>query len=258
MVDSPDFPSGCAVVFGGSGGLGGTTALALAAQGTNVVVTFRSRPEEAGHVVEQVERVGRRAIALQCDVRSRDGPRAVIARAQDEFGRVHSVISAQGARFPTGPLAEAEEAELRAKLETDVFGFLNIARATVFAMRSNGGGAITAVVSPAVHRTIPNYGLGVLPKAGVAMMVRYLAVDEGQFNIRVNAVAPGVINAGMANTLRKESARSKKIIEATLASTPLRRMGEAREVADVVAFLSSNKASYITGQIIMVDGGYSL
>jgi NAD(P)-dependent dehydrogenase (short-subunit alcohol dehydrogenase family) len=252
----PDFPSGCAVVFGGSGGLGRGIAGLLAQRGCNVIVTYRERKAQAESAVDDIRRTGREAFAVQCDVRNAESVADVVAAGVKEFGRVHTAIAAQGGTFERGALAAASSDGLRAKLETDVFGFLNIAQAAMPSLRLAGGGSLTAIVSPAVLRTLPGYGLGATPKAAVATMVKYFAADEGPHGVRVNAVAPGVINAGMA--IKLSDGAGKAALDAAVQVTALRRMGEAAEVAELVVFLASAKGGYVTGQVIMADGGFSL
>lgn len=253
-IGRPDFGPGCAVIFGGSGGLGRNIAGLLVERGANVVITYNERRQEAEALAADLGSVAR-AIALQCDVTDLQSVTQAIAIGTTTFGRVHTAVSAQGRKFDRGPLAEASQDGLRAKLEMDVFGFLNIAQASIPSLRQ-GGGSLTAIVSPVLLRTLSGYGLGAAPKAAVASMVKYLAVDEGPHGVRVNAVAPGVINAGMAAEVPDGPARA--MLDAAVQATPLRRMGEAAEIAELVAFLASAKAGYVTGQIIMADGGFAL
>jgi NAD(P)-dependent dehydrogenase (short-subunit alcohol dehydrogenase family) len=251
-IGRPDFGQGCAVIFGGSGGLGRNIAGLLAERGANVVITYNERRREAELLAAELGGATR-AIAVQCDVTDFQSVTLAISTGSAAFGRVHTAVSAQGRKFERGPLAEASQDGLRAKLEMDVFGFLNIAQASTPSLRQ-GGGSLTAIVSPVLLRTLSGYGLGAAPKAAVASMVKYLAVDEGPHGVRVNAVAPGVINAGMAIAERP----ARAMLESAVQATPLRRMGDAAEIAELVAFLASAKAGYVTGQIIMADGGFAL
>jgi NAD(P)-dependent dehydrogenase (short-subunit alcohol dehydrogenase family) len=255
-VGRPDFPEGCAVLFGASGGLGSATARLLGERGCDVVVTYHGRAEEAAKVVSDIQKIGRHGLAVQCDVRLREAVDATYAAASARFGRVHTVLSSQGGKSSNGPFFEADAEGLRRKIETDIFGFLNVSQGAIPLLRAGGGGSVTAIVSPTIARFVPNYGLGMTPKAGVAAMIKYFAAEEGKYNIRFNAIGPGVINAGMAVTLSQGPA--KAILDRALAATPLGRMGEAAEVAELLVFLASTKAGYVTGQVVMIDGGFSL
>lgn len=255
-VDASDFPGGAAVIFGGSGGVGKVAAGLIAERGSAVVVSYRSSAEEAERTVEAIKQAGGRACAMQCDVRDRSAVRALFTKAASTFGGLHTVICAQGGKYALGPLADASDEGLREKLETDVIGFLNVSQEAIPLLRAGGGGSLTAIISPQLARATAGYGLAAVPKVAVAGMVRTYALEEGPNNIRVNGISLGVIDTGMTWTLSATSKRS--ILEGVVAATPLRRMGKASEVAELLAFLASSKAAYITGQLILIDGGYSL
>jgi NAD(P)-dependent dehydrogenase (short-subunit alcohol dehydrogenase family) len=252
-VTQPEFSEGCAVVFGGSGGLGRASAGLIAERGSNVVVTYRSRRAEAESLVEEVRMLGRQASAMACDVTDRTAVEAVFKHALDAYKRVHTIVSASGLVFETGPLAGFSEESFRGVIETDVYGFYNIAKVGVPVLREGKGGSFVALLTSAVSRTVPYDALSATPKAAVATMVRQLATEEAAYGIRANAVGPGVINAGMVLPMMETPARA--LLEGATGATPLKRWGEAAEIAEAVAFLASSKASFITGQILMVDGG---
>jgi NAD(P)-dependent dehydrogenase (short-subunit alcohol dehydrogenase family) len=135
-----------------------------------------------------------------------------------------------------------------------VNGFFNIAKHTVPALREGGGGSITALLTAAVDRTVPTDALSATPKAAVSMMMRMLATEEAANGIRANGVGPGVIEGGMVLPMRDDST-TKALLDQAVAFTPLGRLGLVEEIAEAVVFLASSKASYITGQRLMVDGG---
>ncbi|KAF3016539.1 hypothetical protein E8E14_012076 [Neopestalotiopsis sp. 37M] len=252
-VTTPDFPEGCAVIFGGSGGLGRASAGLIAERGSDIVVTYKSRAAEAESLVEEVRKLGRNASAVACDVTDRASVEAVFEHAVKTYKRVHTVVSAGGLVFDTGPLAAFKWDSFRGVIETDVYGFFNIVQAGVPVLRAGKGGSFVALITSATDRTVPQDALSSTPKAAVKMMMRHLAIEEAGHGIRANAVGPGVINAGMVMPLMETPARA--LLEGATAVTPLARWGEASEIAETVAFLASSKASYITGQTIMVDGG---
>lgn len=251
---TPEFPEGTALIFGGSGGLGRAAALLMAKKGSDIVVTYRSRRESADAAVAEIEALGRKAWAVPCDVTDRAQVDSAVARAVELGSRVHSVVSAGGLVFQTGPLAEFDPEHFRAVIEADVFGFFNIAQAAVKVLRGTGG-SITALTTTAVNRTVPTDALSATPKAAVWMMVRHLATEEARNGIRVNAVGPGVIDGGMVVALRETPA--KDLLDQAVDATPLGRLGTLDEVAEAIAFLASSRASYITGQMLMADGGLS-
>ena len=252
-VTQPEFPEGCAVVFGGSGGLGRASAGLMAERGSNVVVTYRSRAAEAEALVAELRKLGRQASAMACDITDRTAVEAVFKHALGTYQRVHTVVSAAGLVFETGPLAHFQESSFRGVIETDVYGFLNIAQVGVPILRKGKGGSFVALTTTATSRTLPCDALSATPKAAVVMMVRQLALEEAVYGIRANAVGPGVIKGGMELPMSETAAR--ELVEGAAQMTPMKRWGEAGELAEAVAFLASSKASYITGQVLMVDGG---
>jgi len=254
-IEGPEFPdSGCALIFGATGGIGAATAGLLAERGCDVVVTYRSRAAEAEALAVSIREIGRKASAVACDITDQRSVDSVVEAALGEHGRLHTVISAAGLLFRTRPLIEFTHEEFNNVLQTDVMGFLNIAKATVPALRAGGGGSMTALITTAVERTVPTDALSATPKAAVAMMVRMLAHEEVKNGIRVNAVGPGVIEGGMVPPMRADE-QTRNLLAGAVQATPMGRLGQVEEVAEMIAFLSSARASYVTGQRIMVDGG---
>jgi len=254
-IKDPDFPSGCAIVFGGSGGLGQASAGLMAQRGSDIVLTYRSRADETKKFAETLQEMGRGAIALQCDVTDRAQVDEVYAAALKKFGRVHTVVSAGGLVFDTGPLADFKPESFRGVIETDVIGFFNIAQAGIPVLRAGKGGSFVALITCATARTVPLDALSATPKAAVQLLVRHIATEEARNGIRANAVGPGVIDGGMVIPMMKTP--TKKLLDMAVEFTPLGRLGLCEEIAEAVAYLASSKAAYITGQSLMVDGGLS-
>lgn len=255
-INTPDFPaSGCALVFGGSGGLGQASAGLMAQRGSDIVVTYRARAKETLEFVEKIRATGRRAEAVACDVTDRQQVEAAYALAVERFGRVHTVVSAGGLVFDTGPLADFKAESFRGVIETDVIGFFNIAQAGIPVLRQGKGGSFVALITCATKRTVPLDALSATPKAAVQMMVRQIATEEARNGIRANAVGPGVIDGGMVIPMMQTPTR--RLLEMAVEFTPLGRLGTCDEIAEAVAYLASAKAAYITGQSLMVDGGLS-
>lgn len=252
-----DFPAGgCAVVFGGTGGIGAATAGLLAQRGCDVVLTYRSRAHEAEELATSIRALGQQATAIECDVTDSTSTASVVDSALAAHGRIHTVVSASGLSFRFGPLAEFSQTEFSDVVTADVLGFLNIARSSVPALRDGGGGSITAVTASAVERTVPADAMSAVPKAAVAMMVRMLAAEEGPNGIRTNAVGPGIVDGGLVDSMREDPAL-KDMLANAVHTIPLRRLGLTADIAEAIVFLASAKASYITGQRLMVDGGHT-
>lgn len=254
-----NFPEGGAVVFGASGGLGGDVARKMAARGSRLALAYRTNRAAIEPLMQALADEGVETIAVACDVRDGASVSAALAEANDRFGRVHSVVNAAGSVYSYHSVVKIPEDEFRHVLETDVIGFLNIARAAVPLMRKAGGGSIVTVGTAGVARTSHGNSLSAIPKSAVNMMVHLLALEEGRHNIRVNWIGAGVYRAGMTLAMIAEG-RLGTISPDDFGrdTTALRRIGEVEEFGGLAAFLCTEEARYITGQTIFVDGGMSV
>lgn len=252
VSNPPDFPEGCAIVFGGSGGLGQAICLALARQGTPVVVTYRSGADKAGAVVAKIKQAGGVAYAKQCDVADVSSIKALCADAKATCGRIHTVVTAYGASYQARSFMDSTAEKYRSMMEADVFNFFNVAQVVIPHLRG-GGGSIVAITATTVRRAVPHQTESITPKLALTGLCTQIALEEGVNGIRVNTVGPGVIEAGMALTMMESG--NREFLEHAVAVTPMRRMGSADELAQAVVFLASRRASFITGQHLMVDGG---
>jgi NAD(P)-dependent dehydrogenase (short-subunit alcohol dehydrogenase family) len=237
------FPEGAVLVFGGSGGIGRAVCEAFSEAGVPVAFTYFGNTEAADELVAALSIYGGDAAAYRLDLRD---PTAIGA-----------VVYAAGPDLDQTYFSQIDEAAFRRVVETDVHGFFAVAQAAVPVLKEGGGGSITAVTSAGLARYPARDALSVVPKAAVETMVRAIAVEEGKFGVRANTVAPGVIDAGVFHRLRG-TAFSDALVEEMRRNTALRRFGTAREVADTVLFLASSRAGFITGQRLVVDGGFSI
>ena len=254
-----DFPTGCAILFGANGGIGQAIAELLSRQGVNLVLCYRSNPEKANALVERIKKFGNKASATSCDVTQRNSVEQVFNNAIKEHGRIHSVISAIGPMLEIGPFSEASEAHFKSVIDADVYGFFNISQIAVKVFKEGGGGSLTAVTTPVIGHVLQHDAMSAIPKAAVTQMLKYIACEEAKHQIRANAVAPGITNAGLVTgAVGGIEGPGKEMPEFADSITPLGRRAEANEIAEAVVFVASQRASYITGQTIVADGGMSV
>jgi NAD(P)-dependent dehydrogenase (short-subunit alcohol dehydrogenase family) len=250
------FPEGVAVVIGGSGGLGRAICLGLAAQGSNVLLSYRSNAAAANTLVSRLTDSGVKAAALQLELSNCEQVATAFRDVHARHGRIHTVVFAAGADISMTYVANIDPEEWRRTMAGDLDGFFHVARAALPVMREGGGGSIVAITSAGIDRHPPMDILSVVPKAGIEALVRGIAREEGRYNIRANCVAPGVVDGGLF--LRLQNQVKPEFVEAMRRNTALRRFATLEEVANVAVFLASNAACYVTGQHLAVDGGYSV
>jgi len=240
-----------AIVTGGGRGIGRAIVLDLAANGADVVFTYRSNMAAAEEVVDRVKELGRRGLAIQTDVSDFEAAQSVVNRVIDEFGRLDILVNNAGVNRDAVIWKMTEE-EWDEVVNTDLKGCFNYIRAVVPIFRAQNAGKIVNITSINGLRGKfgqTNYSAA---KAGVIGLTKALARELGRSNINVNAVAPGLIETDMV----KEA--PEKVKEMALAEILLGRLGKPEEVAYVVTFLCTEKARHITGEVIKVDGGQYL
>lgn len=242
------------LVIGGSGGLGAAICRALAADWGRVAVGYRTGREAAQAVVADL---GHKGIAVCCDLGDTDSIETAIGAANAADLPLGAVVFAGGVDIEQPFVSTITEAQWRQVIEVELIGFTRVIAAAIPVLRGNGGGSITAISSVANYSYPPGDALSSVPKAAIESLCRAVAKEEGRSGIRANAVAPGIVDAGLgANFLT--DLYSPDVWETQRRRIALRRFGSAQEIADAVAFLASDRARYITGQTLIVDGGFSL
>ncbi|HUG50082.1 MAG TPA: SDR family oxidoreductase [Terrimesophilobacter sp.] len=243
------------LITGGSSGLGFAVAQALVDEGARVALNARDTPR----LDEACARLG--AVAVPADLSTPDGPRRAVEQATRALGGLDGVLVNSGGPA-AGNFSSLDEATWQSAIEGTLLSSIRLLQHAVIELKSGVAPAIAVILSSSVHRPIPGLTTSNVLRPGLAGLVRSLAVELAP-QIRINAVAPGRLNTARLEDLDAKSAaragRSPDEVRAAAeAAIPLARYGEPRELGDLVAFLLSARASYITGQIIGVDGGSGL
>ena len=248
---------GCALVTGGSGGLGRVCALLLAEQGAAVALTYRSNEAAARALAQTIDAAGGRACVLHCDLSDAEEAGRAVAGAVDAFGGIHTLVHAAGPHIPQQHLSTIAPETFSTHLLEEAGGFFNIAQPCLKHLRSSQG-SIVAITTAATVRYPVRDGLSAGTKGAIEQLIRAIAAEEGRFGVRANSVGPGMLTDGMAERLMASGDLDDDALAITRANIPLRRFGTAADVAEAVCFLASERAGFISGQHLCVDGGYSV
>jgi 2-dehydro-3-deoxy-D-gluconate 5-dehydrogenase len=249
-----DLHGKAAIVMGGAMGIGAAIAERLAEAGAAVLIADVNE-EEARRTAARIGETGARAVAFRADMSQVGDIRAMVAAAVERFGRLDVLVNNAGI-FPFTPALEMTEEQWDRVLDVNLKGAFFAAQAAARAMTA--GGRIVNIASiDGLHPTgyLAHYDAS---KGGLVMLTRSLALELGPRGIAVNAIAPGSINTPGAATTAALSGNSAIAMEGFLKRIPLGRVGEPDEIAKVALFLASGAADYITGELIVVDGGYLL
>lgn len=240
-----------AIVTGGSRGIGRAIVTEFARQGASVAFNFLKSEEQALSLKKEIEAGGGKAMVFRQDVKDFDAIKVMVEGVKASLGGLDIIVNNAGI-LRDKALMLMEEQDWGEVISTNLSGAFNLIRASIVTMMKQKSGAIINITSVAGLKGMPRQVNYSASKAGMIGLTKALAKEVGRYNIRVNAVAPGYIDTDMVKDLKSDYKKE------LLGYIPLSRFGRAEEVARVAAFLASDKAEYITGQTITVDGGLAM
>ena len=239
-----------AVVIGGTSGIGRAIAHGLAEAGADVVPTSR-RMEQVEAAAGEIEERGRRSLRVASDVGDRDSLQKVLDLCLETFGKVDILVNSAG-RTKRAPTLDFTEEDWDAILETNLTGTLRACQVFGRHMLERGYGRIINIASLSTFVALFEVAAYSASKAAVASLTKSLAVEWASRGVNVNAIAPGVFRTALNQKLLDETERGREF----LLRTPMRRFGRVEELAGAAVFLASDAASFITGELLVVDGGF--
>jgi NAD(P)-dependent dehydrogenase (short-subunit alcohol dehydrogenase family) len=248
-MNNKTFEGKVALVTGGTSGIGKATAMAFARAGAKVVLSGR-REKEGAQVVAEIKKLGGDAAFVRADVAKDADVKAMVKFAVDKFGRLDIAFNNAGVEWK-GPLEQATEAEYRRIFDINVWGVLNSMRHEIPVMLKTGGGAIVNTSSVAGHVGLAQVSVYIASKHAVEGLTKSIALEFAKQNIRINAIAPGVIATEMFDRFADDALRDQII-----SIVPVARVGAAEEIAAAVLYLASDAAKFTTGTSLVVDGGF--
>jgi 3-oxoacyl-[acyl-carrier protein] reductase len=237
-----------ALVFGGSRGIGAACVTSLARDGMDVALTYRTKQDATRELEVQADACGARVRAYCVDICNAAAVDSVFSETMRDFGRpVQAVIANAGINVAPAPVAQFGDAEFQSLVEVNLVGAFHVLRAA--AREVADGGSIIALTTSLVRHAVPGVGPYSATKAAVECLVRSMSKELAARAVRVNAVAPGPVDTDLFRAGKTDEAMRR-----SAAMSPMNRVGQPHEVAEVVAFLASAKASWVNGQIVQANG----
>lgn len=240
----------CAVVIGGTSGIGRAIAHGLAEAGADVVCTSR-RQEQVDAAAGEIEAFGRRSLKVTSDVDDAESLRDLLAACTGEFGKVDILVNSAG-RTKRVPAVDFDEEDWNAIMETNLTGTLRSCQIFGRHMLERGYGRIINIASLSSFVSLFEVAAYSASKAAVASLTKSLAIEWAKGGVNVNAIAPGVFKTSLNQKLLDETPRGHEF----LTRTPMGRFGQVEELAGAAVFLASEAASFVTGEVLVVDGGF--
>jgi dehydrogenase/reductase SDR family protein 4 len=241
-----------ALVTGASRGIGRAIALAFADAGADVAISSRKLPDLEA-VAEEIKAKGRKSMALASHIAKIEDSKTLVAKVKSEWGRIDILVNNAGTNPYYGPLLDAEEWAWDVTMNVNLKGPFLLSQLVAKVMREQGGGSIINLAS--IAGIIPSeLNIYSVTKAGLIMLTKVMAKEWGQYKIRVNAIAPGVVKTRLSEALWKEPTKGEEAAR----SKALGYIGLPEDIAGAALFLASDASSYLTGETILVDGGESV
>ena len=256
MKKRPLFPDGYAIVIGGSGGIGESICKNFVSHDVPVIFTYFKNQKKASELIEEINSNGGKVEGHQLSLTDRTQVQTFFEKIKKLEVNIHSIINATGADIKMRWINSLTFEEWKEVMHNDADGFFNLIKNSLSIIKKNGG-SYTTISSIGLSRWPTKDVLSVVPKAAIEALMTGLAREEGRNGIRANSVQLGIIEAGIFLRI-KDTEYDEKYIEAAKNNTALKRLGTAEDVSDTVIFLSSNRASYVTGQTIYLDGGFRI
>ncbi|HEY0301856.1 MAG TPA: glucose 1-dehydrogenase [Rhizomicrobium sp.] len=238
------------MITGALTGIGRATALAFAHEGARIVVSGR-RDDAGKALVAELRGLGAEAVFVGADVRRDEDVKSLVERTIARFGRIDIAVNNAGTEGTPGPLTEQTAESYAATFDTNVLGVVFSLKHELRAMQAQGSGSIVNLSSTMGHRGAPGASLYTASKHAVEGLTKSAALEGAAYNVRVNAVAPGPIDTEMLTRFTGSAERKAGVV----AGMPLKRAGKPDEIAQAIVYLASEKASFVTGQVLSVNGG---
>jgi NAD(P)-dependent dehydrogenase (short-subunit alcohol dehydrogenase family) len=245
-----DLKDRIAVVIGGTSGIGRAIAHGLAQAGADVVPSSR-RADQVEVAAGEIEALGRRSLRVPSDVSDRSSLEALLKETTNAFGHVDILVNSAG-RTKRAPTIDFEETDWNDILDTNLTGTLRACQVFGRHMIARGYGRIINIASLSSFVSLHEVAAYSASKAAVASLTKSLAIEWAPYGVCVNAIAPGVFRTALNQKLLDESERGREF----LTRTPMRRFGKVEELAGAAVFLASDAASFVTGEVLTVDGGF--
>ncbi len=253
MKNPFDLKGQVALITGSSRGIGRSIAEIMAAMGAKVVVSSRKAPA-CEEVAGAIRKEGGEAHVIPCNIGRREEVEALVKDTLDKYGKIDALVCNAAVNPYYGPLAGISDDQFDKIMATNIKSNLWLANLAIPGMAARGGGTVTIISSIGGIRGSNILGAYGISKAADFALARALAVEWGPKNIRVNCIAPGLVKTDFAKALWEDQAN----LERRLVTTPLRRIGEPEDIGGIAAFLAAPAGAFITGQVIVADGGVTI